>query len=254
MFMCGCRKLGPKLSIALVLMKLGPSSALNARPARPRRILQDRFRGRCVTGSRCGSGRVRLWRTVAAAHGSIVATVSFWDRQVEELRAGIAALLDGDRTAWDAHVGFPASPTPPIAPGLPMAGRGDEAVTRAGQTVPAERSGRSANAVDELQESIRRVQSARTEADRRLGDAMLAIHAAAQHVHARLHGIREEVDNGIGALQSTMDTTAGHQQMAEFLAAKTRDVQVVIDQAREASTVHMAGLGEAQARYATACR
>jgi drug/metabolite transporter superfamily protein YnfA len=29
---------------------------------------------------------------VAAAHGSIVATVSFWDRQVEELRAGIAAL------------------------------------------------------------------------------------------------------------------------------------------------------------------
>jgi Domain of unknown function (DUF4226) len=191
---------------------------------------------------------------VGAAQGSIVATVSFWDRQVEELRAGIAALLDGDCIAWNVHVGFPASPSPPIAPGMPMAGRGDEAVTRAGQTVPAEWSGRSADAVDELRESIRRVQSARTEADRRLGDAMLAIHAAAQHVHARLHGIREEVDNGIGALQSTMDTPAGRQQMAEFLAAKTRDVQVVIDDAREASTVHMAGLGEAQARYATACR
>jgi hypothetical protein len=254
MFLRGCRTRGPKLSIALALTKLGSSSAPNARPPRPRRILQDRLRGRCVTGLRCGSGRVRPWRSVGAAHRSIVATVSFWDRQVEELRAGIAALLDGDRTAWDANVGLPASPTPPIAPGMPTAGRGDEAVTRAGQTVPAEWSGRSADAVDELRESIRRVQSARTEADRRLGDAVTAIHAAAQHVHARLHGIREQVDNGIGALQSTMDTPAGHQQMAEFLAAKTRDVQVVIDQAREASTIHMAGLGEAQARYATACR
>jgi hypothetical protein len=254
MFLRGCRTRGPKLSIALALTKLGSSSAPNARPPRPRRILQDRLRGRCVTGLRCGSGRVRPWRSVGAAHRSIVATVSFWDRQVEELRAGLAALLDGDRTAWDAHVGLPASPTPPIAPGMPTAGRGDEAVTRAGQTVPAQWSGRSADAVDELRESIRRVHSARTEADRRLGDAVTAIHAAAQHVHARLHGIREQVDNGIGALQSTMDTPAGHQQMAEFLAAKTRDVQVVIDQAREASTVHMAGLGEAQARYATACR
>ena len=95
---------------------------------------------------------------------------------------------------------------------------------------------------------------ARTEADRRLGDAVMAIHAAAQHVHARLHGIRAEVDTGIGALQSTMDTTTGQQQMAEFLAAKTRDVQVVIDEAREASTIHMAALGEARARYTTVRR
>jgi hypothetical protein len=132
---------------------------------------------------------------------------------------------------------------------MPMTGRGDEAVTRAGQTVPAEWSGRSADAVNELQESIRHLQSARTEADRRLGDTVLAIHAAAQHVHARLHGIREDVDNGIGALKATMDTTTGQQQMAEFLAAKTRDVQAVIDEAREASTIHMAGIGETRARY-----
>lgn len=213
---------------------------------------RNRVRDRCVAGSRRVSGRVGLWLSVGAAAGSIVAAVSFWDRQVEELRAGIAALLDG--TAWDAHAGFPASPSPPIALGMPMAGRGDEAVTHAGQTVPAEWSGRSADAVDELRESIRHLLSARTEADRRLGDAVMAIHAAAQHVHARLHGIRAEVDNGIGALQSTIDATAGQQKMAEFLAAKTRDVQVVIDQAREASTIHMAGLGEAQSRYATACR
>ncbi len=88
----------------------------------------------------------------------------------------------------------------------------------------------------------------------RLGDAVMAIHAAAQHVHARLHGIRAEVDTGIGALQSTMDTTTGQQQMAEFLAAKTRDVQVVIDEAREASTIHMAALGEGRARYTTVRR
>jgi uncharacterized Fe-S center protein len=111
-----------------------------------------------------------------------------------------------------------------------------------------------ADAVNELQESIRHLQLARTEADRRLADAVMAIHVGVQHAHERLQGIRAEVATGTAALQSTMDTTTGQQQMAEFLAAKTRDVQVVIDQAREASTIHMAGLGEAQARYATACR
>ena len=43
------------------------------------------------------------------------------------------------------------------------------------------------------------------------------------------------------------------QQMAEFLAAKTRDVLAVIDEAREASATHTAGIGEARARYNRIC-
>lgn len=186
-----------------------------------------------------------------AAHGSIVTTVRFWDRQVEELMAGIAALLDVDRTAQDVHAGYPASPSSSIAPGMPMMAGSNEAVTHAGRTMPVEWTGRGADAVNELHESIRHLQSTRTEADRRLRDAAMAIHAAAQHVRARLQGIQAEVDTGIGALQSTMDTTTGQQQMAEFLAAKIRDVHSVIDEAREASTMYTAGLGEARARYAT---
>ena len=77
----------------------------------------------------------------------------------------------------------------------------------------------------------------------------MAIHAAAQHAHARLHAIRAEVDTGIARCQSTMDTTTGQQQMAEFLAAKTRDVRAVIDEGREASATHMGAIGEAWARY-----
>ncbi len=46
-----------------------------------------------------------------------------------------------------------------------------------------------------------------------------------------------------------MDTTTGQQQMAEFLAAKTRDVRAVINQAREVSATHTAGIGEVWARY-----
>ncbi len=152
--------------------------------------------------------------------------------------AGIAALLDGERTAPDVHIGYPAAPS-----------GSHETVTHASRTAPLEWTGRGADAVNELRESIRHLQSARTEADRRLGDAVMAIHAAAQHARERLHGIRAEVDTGIGALQSTMDTKTGQQQMAEFLAAKTTDVRAVIDEAREASATHMAGLGEARASY-----
>lgn len=177
------------------------------------------------------------WCGVRAALGSIVAHVSFWDRQVEELVAGITALLDGDRTAQDVHVGYPASPS--------VSGENAHTV----QAALAEWTGRGADAVNDLQESIRHLQSVRTDADRRLGDAVTAIHAAAQHARERLRGIRAEADTGIGALQSKMDTANGQQQMAEFLATKTRDVRTVIDEAREASATHIAGLGEARARY-----
>jgi hypothetical protein len=132
---------------------------------------------------------------------------------------------------------------------MPMTAGSDEAVTHAGRTVPVEWTGRGADVVNELQESIRHLQSARTEADGRLRDTVTAIHAAARHAHERLQGIRAELDTGTGALQSTMDTTTGQQQMAEFLAAKARDVQIVINEAREASTSQAAGLGEARARY-----
>ena len=50
------------------------------------------------------------WPGLGAAAGSVVATVSFWDRQVEELMAGIAALLrltvNGWMTSQDRLGGF----------------------------------------------------------------------------------------------------------------------------------------------------
>ena len=67
-------------------------------------------------------------------------------------------------------------------------GAGDEAVTHVSRTVPVEWTGRGADAVNELQESIRHLQSARIDADRRFGDAVTAIHAAAQHADERLQG------------------------------------------------------------------
>lgn len=130
-----------------------------------------------------------------------------------------------------------------------MTAGSDETVTHATRTVPVGWTGRGADAVNELQESIRHLRSARTEADRRLADAVTAIHVAAQHADERLQGIQAEVAAGTAALQSTMDTATGQQQMAEFLAAKTKDVRAVIDEAREASATHAAGVGEARARY-----
>lgn len=185
----------------------------------------------------------------SAARGSIVTAMSFWDRQIEELTAGIAALLDDDRTARNVREGYPAPVAPPIAPGTSTTAGSDETVTLASRTVPVEWTGRGADAVGELQESIQRVQSARTEADRKLGDAVMAVDAAAQHAHERLQRTRAEIATGTGALRSTMDTTTGRRQMAEFLAAKTRDLRTVIDEARETSATHTAAIGEALARY-----
>jgi hypothetical protein len=175
--------------------------------------------------------------------------MSFWDRQIAELMAGIAALLDDGLTARNVHGGYPASVAPSIAPGTSTTAGSDETVTLASRTVPVEWAGRGADAVGELQESIQRVQSARTEADRKLGAAVMAVDAAAQHARECLQRIRAEVATGTGALRSTMDTTTGQQQMAEFLAAKTRDLRAVIDEAREASTTHAAGINEARACY-----
>lgn len=168
--------------------------------------------------------------------------MGFWDRQVEELMAGIAGLLDSDHTARDVYEGYPAG----------LSG-GDETVTHAGQAVPGEWTGHGVSAVNELHESIRNLKSARAEADRRLGDAVIAINVAAQHARERLQKVRAEVDSRIGSLKSTMDTTTGQQQMAEFLAAKTRDVRAVIDEARDASATHIAAIGEAQTRYTSIC-
>lgn len=168
----------------------------------------------------------------------MVATVGFWDRQVEELMAGIAGLLGGDRPVRDVYAGYSAG----------LSGS-EEAVTHAGQTVPGEWAGRGVEAVNELHESIRYLKSARAEADRRLGDAVAAINVAAQHARERLQQVRAEVDSRVGSLQSAMDTTTGQQQMAEFLAAKTKDVRAVIDEARDASATHIAAIDEARAGY-----
>jgi hypothetical protein len=180
--------------------------------------------------------------------------MSFWDRQIAELMAGIAALLDDGRTARNVTRRLSGGPAPSIAPGTSMTAGSDERVTLASRPVPAEWTGRSADAVGELLESIQRVQSARTEADRKLGDAVMPVDAAAEHAHERLQRIRAEIATGTGALQSTMDTTTGQQQMAEFLAAKTRDLRAVIDEAREVSATHTASIGGARARYTTVRR
>ena len=52
----------------------------------------------------------------------------------------------------------------------------------------------------------------------------------------RLRRIQAEIDAGVRALQPALDTPPGQQQMANFLAAKARETQSVIEQAQQAST------------------
>ena len=99
--------------------------------------------------------------------------------------------------------------------------------------------------------SLRRNRAAINDANQGLGGAVNDIAAAARHSNERLRDIQAEIEAGVRALEPTMDTPAGQQQMAAFLTGKATVAQAVIDAAQEASASQAASLGGVRARYDT---
>jgi Domain of unknown function (DUF4226) len=60
---------------------------------------------------------------------------------------------------------------------------------------------------------------------------MLTTQDAARRTQARLQRIQTEIDAGVRALQPTLDTAAGQQQLAEFLSAKAQEAKMVVSDA-----------------------
>ncbi|MGV7254595.1 DUF4226 domain-containing protein [Mycobacterium kansasii] len=138
-----------------------------------------------------------------------------------------------------------------IAPGIWVP---DDRPSPPGQTEPAGMSswtGKAADAAKAAEESLRQNRSALHETDRGLGESMVQTQDAAENANRRLRDIREEIDAGVRALQPTLDTPAGQQQMAAFLTAKANDARAVIVAAQQTATAQATALAGVRTRYDT---
>lgn len=79
---------------------------------------------------------------------------------------------------------------------------------------------------------MRRTRAALDEADRLLRALVDDAHNAASDSRARLQRLHDEVAAGVAALQPSMGTPAGRQQMADFLEAKAQQARAVVDEAQ----------------------
>jgi hypothetical protein len=136
-----------------------------------------------------------------------------------------------------------------IAPGVWMPDGFDDLPEPPGQTDPAGFSGAAADAATTADAALRRDRAARKDTDAQLGPAVSRTHVAAADTQQRLRDLDSQIRAGVAALQPTMDTVAGGQQMAEFLMTKSREVKAVITDATNVSRSQARVVGALAQRY-----
>ena len=138
-----------------------------------------------------------------------------------------------------------------IAPGIFVP---DDRPEPPGQTHPASMShwtGKAADEVKAVEESLRQNRSAMHDIDRGLGETVAQTGQQAESATRRLREIQDEINAGVQSLQPTLDTPAGRSQMAAFLNAKANEARTVIASAQQTATTHAATLAGLRARYDT---
>jgi hypothetical protein len=132
-----------------------------------------------------------------------------------------------------------------IAPGIwmPPGGATQEHVPP-WQTIPMAWSGAGADDAQAAHAVLARVSRNRSSSDETFAQAILAAKQAARDSRA-------EVQSGARALQPTMNTPAGRQQMADFLQSKSTEAREVIRAAQDASARAASAMGSAGQGYGT---
>ncbi|MDT5086045.1 MAG: hypothetical protein QOJ61_3088, partial [Mycobacterium sp.] len=85
--------------------------------------------------------------------------------------------------------------------------------------------------------------------DETFAQAILAAKQAARDSQERLQQIHADVQSAVRALQPSMDTPAGRQQMADLLQSKTTEAREVIRAAQDASARAASAMGSAGQGY-----
>lgn len=131
------------------------------------------------------------------------------------------------------------------------AGEPDPATAPPWQTQTAAWSRKGAQEAAEVDAQLSRARRARGEADQALAEAVGDAQSAAHRSQRRLREVLAEIEAGVRALQPSLDTPAGRQQLVDLLHRKAQDAAGVIGQAQEASQQAATVLASAQDGYAS---
>ena len=105
-----------------------------------------------------------------------------------------------------------------------------------GSVRPAGWSGKGAEEADATDASLRKTREALNQADRGLAQNITAAHTSDAQSKTQLQRIQQEIQMGIAAMQPSLGTAAGREQLAEFLDRKASEAKQVAKNAQEEST------------------
>jgi hypothetical protein len=105
-----------------------------------------------------------------------------------------------------------------------------------GSVRPAGWSGKAAEEADATDASLRKTREAMNQADQGLAQNITDAHAADAQSKTQLQRIQQDIRTGIAAMQPSLGTAAGREQLAEFLDRKGAEAKQVASNAQEKST------------------
>jgi hypothetical protein len=117
---------------------------------------------------------------------------------------------------------------------------------------PASWSGKGGEAADDAEASLQNTRAALSEADRGLYTNLNDAHTADAQSRTQLQRIDQEIRAGIAALQPSLGTAAGRQQLADFLEAKADQAKQVAETAQQTSSRIAATLQSVGHQFETA--
>jgi hypothetical protein len=105
-----------------------------------------------------------------------------------------------------------------------------------GQVRPAGWDGQGADEADTAAAALRKTHDALNEADQGLAQRIIDAHTADAQTKTQLQRIQQEIHQGVTAMQPTLGTASGREQLAEFLDRKASEAKQVASNAQEKST------------------
>ena len=102
-----------------------------------------------------------------------------------------------------------------------------------GSVRPAGWDGKGADEADTADAALRRTHDALNEADQGLAQQIIDAHTADAQTKTQLQRIQQEIQQGVAAMQPTLGTAAGREQLAEFLDRKASEAKQLASNAQE---------------------
>lgn len=110
-----------------------------------------------------------------------------------------------------------------------------------GSVMPAGWDGKGAEQADAATAKLQRTHEALDEADQGLAQHIIDAHNADAQTKTQLQRIQQEIQLGVAAMQPSLGTVAGREQLAEFLDRKASEAKQVASNAQEKSARLVSG-------------